>query len=313
MSSDGLVAPVNAPAGQQTPVGVQPGVSNPVVLARVLIVYGATGGGGEFVYSAAPGSGDLTGSWVAVAGTDQFGNVTQKDLTVYAGVNTGYANLNSTGGIGGNTALLFFPGSTTHVTLKPQVYGGSNNTGAANEEEFLVLTSGTAGGHDDTQLQLISAAADNTAGAVLNFLMGGSVLSQLFKTVWNIGVPISCTLGTAANKTTITTDTWHAMSLLANWSTLAGQPIPSYKYSSVDNNMYLVGAAQFNANIANTALATALSAGPPSYRPLTQVYIGGAPGSGGLQVSSNGGLVAAVDAGQATVFCNFNGHVPLDL
>lgn len=265
---------------------------------------------GIFLYSGTPALGNLVGSWAPVAaGTDSFGNAYQKDLAVYAAVNTGYADLSSTGGIGGNTALLFFPGSTAHVTVKPQAYGASNNSGAANEEEYLALTSGKASGNDDTQLQLISKSADATIPAVLNFLIGGSVLSQLFKTQWNIGVTISATAGTPSSPTLITTDSWHAMALSANWSTIAGQPIPSYKYG-IEKRVHVTGAAQFNVNINNTGLATGLAA---PYQPLTQIYIAPAPGSAGLQVSSNGGLVASQIPGAATAFCNFDGSYPLDL
>jgi hypothetical protein len=159
---------------------------------------------GIYLYSGTPAVGNLTGSWVPLATTvtDPKGNTVQHDLTVYIG-NGGYVNVNSNGGIGGNTAVLLHPGNTSHVAVNPQVYGGSQNSGLVNEEENLVLTSGNSG-HDDMQLQLISATADNTVGAVLNFLMGGTVLSQLFKTVWNIGVPISCTLGTPSNPSIIT-------------------------------------------------------------------------------------------------------------
>jgi len=141
----------------------------------------------------------------------------------------------------------------------------------------------------------------------INF--GGTALAQLFKTIWNISVPISCTLGTATNPTVITTDTWHPMSLQANWSTSAGQAIPSYKMGP-DKRVYMSGFAQFNVNIANTALATPLPVGP--YRPASQYIVAGACDSAQLQVSSNGGLVA-FNGPLATKFCNFNGSYPLDL
>jgi hypothetical protein len=262
---------------------------------------------GVFIYSGTPALGNLVGSWAAAAGSDQFTNAYQKDFAVYVG--TGYININSSGGLGGNTAVLFKPGLTTHVTLNPQTYAGSNNSGAVNEQEFLALTSGTANNNDDTQLQLISKSSDGVSPSVLNFLMGGSVLSQLFKTQWNIGVAISATLGTPTVPTVITTDSWHAITLDANWSTLAGQPVPAYRLG-IENRVHLTGAAQFNVNINNTNLNGA-SPLPLGYRPSKAPFIAGAPGSAGINILTNGVIVAA-QGSAATPFCNFCGSYPLD-
>ena len=303
--SDGLIAPANAPYGTQTPVGIQPG-STGTVLAQFVILFGP--GPAIFVYNGTPGLGTLVGSWAAVAGTDRFGNPYLKDFTVY-GSNGSYINVNDSGGIGGNTAILFHPGGTSHVTEQPQVYGASNNTGLANEFEFLNLVSGAAASLDDAQLQLLSERADASVGAVFNFLIGGTLLSQLFKTVWNIGVPISCTLGTAANPTIIVTDSWHAITLDANWSTLGGQPAPAYRLLP-DGTVELIGAIQFNANIANTNINGGVPL-PAQYRPITQTFIAGAPGAAGVSIQTNGVLVAA-SAALVTTFCNFNGTYPLN-
>jgi len=185
---------------------------------------------GIFIYSGTPALGNLVGSWAPVAGSDSFTNAYQKDFTVYI-ANGGYVNINSSGGIGGNTAVLFNPGGTSHVTEKPQLYGASNNGTLVNEFEFLALVSGAAGGLDDTQIQLLSERADASAGAVINFLAGGTLLSQLFKTVWNIGVPISATLGTHTTPTVITTDTWTTLSAgFSNGWTISGSGVNAIRY-----------------------------------------------------------------------------------
>lgn len=241
--------------------------------------------------------------------TDSFGNTFQPGFTTTT-ASGGSTVVSPSGGVGGTTAVLFTPGGATHVTLKPQVWATSNNTGAANEFEALIVSSGTAGSQDETVLELISESADASITGNFSWIIGGVVLSQLLKTQWNIGVAISATLGTPSLPTVITTDSWQTMSLLANWSTLAGQPVPSYKYG-IEKRVHFTGAAQFNVNIGANALATALPAGP--YRPSSQIYIAPAPGSAGLQVSSNGGLVAVSIPGAATQFCNFDGSVPLDL
>jgi len=63
--------PVNQPAGQATPVGVQPGVQNGV-FRRVTII----GSGGELlVYSPTAAAGNLIASVAGAAFTDQYKNI----------------------------------------------------------------------------------------------------------------------------------------------------------------------------------------------------------------------------------------------
>lgn len=81
--SDGLVAPVNAPKGQSTPVGVQPGTSSAVVVASRVIVFG-TAGSGIFAYSPSPGLNNLVFSETQST-ADPFGNQTVPGTTVYQG------------------------------------------------------------------------------------------------------------------------------------------------------------------------------------------------------------------------------------
>lgn len=107
-----------------------------------------------------------------------------------------------------------------------------------------------------------------------------------------------------------------AITLDANWSTLAGQPVPSYMKTN-DGFVHLSGAIQFNVNIANNNI----NGGHPlpgtapgnGYRPSTEFFIAGAPGAAGVTIQTNGVLVAAQAPGQTTVFCNFNGRYPLNL
>lgn len=72
-AGDGLRRPMNAPRGQTTPVGVQPGVSNGVVIARQVIVFGPKDG--VFVYNGTPALGNPPISWMAAGTTDPYGNV----------------------------------------------------------------------------------------------------------------------------------------------------------------------------------------------------------------------------------------------
>lgn len=70
--SDGLVEPLNVPPGTTTPVGVQAGVSQAVVTANTLIVFGTSGG--IFVYSGTPGFGNPPIFYVSGGTTDPYGN-----------------------------------------------------------------------------------------------------------------------------------------------------------------------------------------------------------------------------------------------
>jgi Right handed beta helix region len=76
-------APMNAPGAGQPGIGVQPGVSNAVVTANKVIIFGS--GGGLFVYSGTPAYGNLIQSITASAGTDPYGNS-------YLGGDTSYSN-----------------------------------------------------------------------------------------------------------------------------------------------------------------------------------------------------------------------------
>lgn len=72
--------PQNAPVSAEYQVGVQPGVSNAVVAANIVIVYGA--GGGIFLYNGTPATGNLIAAITSMAGTDAFGNAYEPVLEV---------------------------------------------------------------------------------------------------------------------------------------------------------------------------------------------------------------------------------------
>src|SRR5579864_6764810 len=55
----------------------------------IILSAAAAGFSGFFVYSPAPGPGNLIGSWSAVAGTDQYGNSYPAGLSVEVGSFTG--------------------------------------------------------------------------------------------------------------------------------------------------------------------------------------------------------------------------------
>jgi hypothetical protein len=64
--------PAGAPLGASPFIGIQPGTSQQVIYATVVIVSGANAG--IFMYNGTPAFGNLVGSWTAQAGQDKYGN-----------------------------------------------------------------------------------------------------------------------------------------------------------------------------------------------------------------------------------------------
>jgi hypothetical protein len=79
--------PLNAPPAATPGIGVQPGISNGVIAANIVIVFGPNDG--IFIYSGIPGLGTLIGSWAGMAGVDRFGNVYPAGLNVLEGAIAG--------------------------------------------------------------------------------------------------------------------------------------------------------------------------------------------------------------------------------
>ena len=77
---DGLRRPLNAPPAGQVATGVQPGVSNGVVVAHYVIITGTAGG--VFVYNGTPGLGNPPIAWMTSGTTDPYGNPLPYDSTL---------------------------------------------------------------------------------------------------------------------------------------------------------------------------------------------------------------------------------------
>lgn len=378
MTGDGLVAPANAPTGQQTPVGVQPG-SPGLVLARLVVLFGSSAG--LFLYSGVPGLGNPPVVSITEASTDPFGNAVVPGLDVTAGAISGTTISGSTflgvDLIINSSGIFLYSGTPALGNLV-----GSWAVAAGTDAFTNPYPKGLAIGNPSSstpQIQLIPAAGGPTTPAVLQFtlfptsffgnqpnlqafspsstgqlIISGPGLAQagfkdfvqeVFSTfagavpaayqvnyVHIDGVTLSTYVNVSASGVTIpagsinaidpTTGTaatpaisegWHAITLDANWSTLAGQPHPSYRFLADAGRkiVELCGAAQFNVNIANTNLNGGNPL-PAVYRPLTSIFLAGAPGSAGANILTTGVIVAA-QGGLATPFCNFNGIYPVDL
>jgi len=104
---------------------------------------------------------------------------------------------------------------------------------------------------------------------------------------------------------------WHTLSLAAGWSTVAGQPIPSYRLLP-DGNVQLTGVVTHAAFSATTALSTA-GALPAAYRPSTIMVVNGNSLTESPAEVTVSGLVNAFPGGTSCTTCRFNGIYPTNL
>ena len=140
--------PFNAPAGQATPVGVQPGTQAGITFARVVIVFGPTGAvNGIFIYN--PGTTPGAGNGPVLSGTlaakDPYGNAVQQGWVSYAAPGSsvfgallnGLLELNAAGSVSPGSVAAFGAGN---------LLIGSGTTGAADNQASVELQSKNASG-----------------------------------------------------------------------------------------------------------------------------------------------------------------------
>lgn len=150
--SDKLVAPMNAPRGGVTTPGIQPGVSNQVVLAQYVIIFGTTGG--IFIYAGTPGPGNPPIYSFSNADVDPYGN------EVFPGIWAGVFGGNQVGmqTASGSSSIIF----PTQVVLNAdpslltiQALGGV---------EFNMVSGKDTANPAATSDRAILAMYDNAAG-----------------------------------------------------------------------------------------------------------------------------------------------------
>ena len=154
-------------------------------------------------------------SLAPLPGTDIYGNPYSAGLFFYGPMGS-YASLVNQGTRPG---INFAPPNSTHLTTNPEIFAFAGNNGAANEFQWLILSSGKESNNDDAALQFSSESADATIPAKMIFEFGGTVATQLFK-------------GTGFQS-----DTWHNMSLSNGWSLGSGA---SARYKLMPDNTVMV-------------------------------------------------------------------------
>jgi hypothetical protein len=173
---------------------------------------------GLFVYNGTPRLNNLVASIVTFTQPDGFGNTAEANIAVYgpsSAVNTAYAAMAATGGIGSAPAVIFDPLNTAFATVLPQVLGNNISGNAVTEQEGLVLTSGKANS-DDMAIQLFSESFDTTIQATHILEAGGTQLEITNKTNKTFNVPVIANAGSTVNVTNITSDTWHQATAFNN-------------------------------------------------------------------------------------------------
>lgn len=147
------VMPQRPDQGSQPPASaVAPSAAAGVLRARLVIIFGTGSGAGLFVYSPAPGAGNLIASIAAANGTDSFGNAYDAGIVSYtpsatavAQLISGHLNVGSPGQIAGTGGaspgllglLLSTPGAVTV---------NSGLASAADTAAFVDVLSATANG-----------------------------------------------------------------------------------------------------------------------------------------------------------------------
>jgi hypothetical protein len=151
--------PLNSAAGQPTPVGTQPGVSQGIVRARQVIISGSADG--VFVYYGTPGPGTLAGSWAAAAGTDPYGNSYVAGLSIGTAGNPQVLLRPATSP--GSASEIQFAVTTPALSNTPNIGAGEIDAGAGADLVISGPAIAVAGSEDWVQIAMFSNIGGGTA------------------------------------------------------------------------------------------------------------------------------------------------------
>jgi hypothetical protein len=216
-TGDGLVRPLNAPAGQQVLPGVQPGTTSGVVLAQFVIIFGATGG--MFVYSGTPGPGNPPVYSVSSATTDPYGN------TIEAGIWAGQFGGTQAGlQVNGSLGQLAFPVASSSAATVAGISGKPQGTSGSVLQVFSAKD--TAPNNDQVIAQFGDHAAQGTSAVFFLSYVDSNGTGWIDITMGNGGMalnsvnPLTGILpGTGTSSTNpAQPETWHQATLAGTWT-----------------------------------------------------------------------------------------------
>jgi hypothetical protein len=264
MSGDGLVPPLNAPPAGALVPGVQPGVSNAVILAQYVIVFGTAGG--VFIYSGAPAAGNPPIAWMSGAAADPYGNtLTPASHVVIGAGQDGSPQVVLESSSGSGELAFPLPGTWTNY---PNMFGavaGSGGTLSLNGPTDTTV-------NDQAYLEMLSAAAGYEGGSAGAMHYKDANGGDNTIAIWgdnglliNAAQPINAVKpGTGGSPTNpAQPESWHAMALANSWANDAGQVTAQYRLvASPPNSVEIIGAI-----VATAATSSTFFTLPAAYRP----------------------------------------------
>lgn len=233
---------------------------------------------GEFFYSASPGAGDLIASIASTVTADPFGN------TVRPGGFSAYGSGGSTAFLGSalvggtpETLLRLFTGASFEGTSFQLINAAQGSGAAAFLSGVIAGPETNVAGHADiVAIQFNSANQGGTSTANGQvFYSDPSHVEHVWATWDATGLAIVAARVTAADPgggTPAIAETWHTISLDANWTAAGGQT-PQYRLLP-DGQVELKGTLTHTTGIATGGVN--INAGnplPAAYTPSAAVYV----------------------------------------
>jgi hypothetical protein len=274
-------------------------VNGTTIQGAQFVAYGSSGE--ILVYSASPALGDLIGSWSAVSGSDTPGNAYPAGLTV-GPVSGVQLNLSAAGGAALqfllNSASFGNPVLQAAIASFAQVANfGPSKVGHADHVDVLTNSSD---GSSSASAQFGYTDTGGTTHLFLNVSAAGTAIAA--------GSISAVTPGTGTPATPATTESWHAITMDAGWSSVAGYNIPQYRMLP-DGNLHLAGNANSGASQTATKTLNSSNPLPAAYRPgVTKVFrswmsIGA---RGGVQIDSTGVITMLANATYPAQYCEID-------
>lgn len=272
----------------------------------LLIIEGTTGFSGLFVYSPAPGHGNLIGSWAAAAGTDPYGNTYPQGLGIF----NHFLTI-------ADPAKIVFPSGQTLEQTAANIESNFIGSGAAKFLQMLFSgpqgTSSPNAANDWVQIEMNSSNAGATTDANMQFVyVDISGTPHLYGSVDSTGInTVGGILAGDPTQSPTVAETWKTLSLVNNYSAGANPggflDVPQIRLGADNKMLYLKGTIV----TPNPVISQVIAAVPANY---PNANLGGNYGMGTLignhtigqfnqlRVQNNGNLSFQVTPGTGLTF-----------